>query len=199
VRPGGVEDAATGPIPIAGSIRVPRRPGRRSRLRILAAVGIGASVAMSVAAITITLTRTPATEAAPTDTPTAAAPGPVGGPADKALCIALVPLVDEEARLSTDLANKGTETSVEFGAAVPGYKAAIADWLSRIEPVLDAHTQASGYLTRGMHRYIDAERIYAMWLTPGKSTGVAGSAAWSTASVGLGAAREVCTGVGVDL
>lgn len=196
-RLGSVDDTPTGPIALPAPrwrVAAPRRWGR-----VLAAAAIAASVGMSIAAITVTLTRTPppAPEAAPMTTTVVS--GPVGGPADKALCEAITSVVTDEAQLGINLTQAAAAGRAEFDAAIPGYKSAIRDWAARINPVLDAHPNASGYLTRGLHRFVDSDLAYAVGLTPGLEVSSVDRAAWTNSLVGLGAAQDVCSGVGVDL
>ncbi len=169
-----------------------RRPGWVGRW--WRAGGTVAAVGMSVAAAVILVTR-PAAEPVADTPPATVTEGAVGGPADKALCAAVAPLAKEASAVDTALANTGAYGTPASDAAIPAFKAGVQDWLNRIEPVLAAHPDASGYLLRNLHRYVDDRRIYAAMLDPGKEQPEY-IASWHDELVALGAPYEVCPPLG---
>ena len=180
------------PPPAARTTTATRSRGRALYERgVLIGVGIVAAVALSGTALALSLTRSepegPSQSAAATP---ASTPGPVGGPADRELCEAIAPLVQENTNTVNTFAGLGERGTSERDAGIAGFQASIRDWVSRIEPVLEGHPSASAYLTRNFQWYIDSNRIYASQLKPGRGN-PADEAAWNDASVALGAGTEV--------
>lgn len=178
------------PAPTGPAATIPRRRGRWIT-NSATAIGVIAGGAALVLSLTY---HHSAPAAAPSPAPAVVA-GPVGGAADKALCAAIVDLVNEANTTDTAFAGLGTDGSPERDAAIPGYQAAVRDWVTRIEPVLATHPGASEYLLRTLHRFTDDRRIYAAM----RGTGPEGSdetAARSDELLALGAAYDVCPKLG---
>jgi hypothetical protein len=196
--------AAQGPqpqptAPVSPGAPLPPQPPKSSRLGVL--LGLIA-VLLAAAALVVSLVRepkaaTPAASPAPSTTPTAAVPAEqvFVDDADRALCEAIAPLmreVSEENRVFAKL----SPGSPEQGTAIPGYRALIEDWASRIQPVLNIHANPPRFLTRTLQAYIDDKLLYVELVQPGYVDPF-DSATWAQASVDGGGPLGTCKRLGI--
>lgn len=174
-------------------VGVPRR-----RLRgWVSGVVIGVAVLASAGALVFAVAYRPGAEdsaAVTGDAPSEA--GPVGGTADKDFCVAIAPLVKEANDTDRSFSGLGEPGTAARDAGIPGFQASVRDWLTRVEPVLDEHAGASGFMTRNVNRYVDDRRIYAAMLRAGPAA-AEDTAAWNGQLMALGAPYEVCRKLGV--
>ncbi len=192
-----------------GTLRLPPPPPLRTPAgdnphrrppRWIANSVTGIGVIAAAAALVLSLTYHPGGDeqaAAPSQptAPTTVVAGPVGGDGDKALCAAIVDLVNEANTTDTAFMHLGAEGSPERVAGFPAYQAAVRDWVTRIEPILAAHPDASDYLKRNMHRFTDDRRIYAAMGGNGPQ-GTNEFAAWRDELLALSAPYDVCPKLG---
>ncbi|MGB3674256.1 MAG: hypothetical protein WA988_07450 [Candidatus Nanopelagicales bacterium] len=180
-------------LPPPPPARVTAQSGRSRRRASAGVAGIVAALALSGTALGFALTTPSGTNTQQqTVAPIPAeSGGPVAGPADRALCEAITPLVKENDSIVNAFAGLGDRGSPPRDAGIPGFQASIRDWVSRVEPVLNAHPEASDYLARNLQRYIDDNRIYAANLKRGPGV-PADVAAWDDATVAIRAGSDVC-------
>jgi hypothetical protein len=117
--------------------------------------------------------------------------------ADKALCNAVAPLLRESADDGKNFVNLGNTGTPERDGGIPAYRAQVEDWVSRIQPILDAHADPPRYLTRSLQQLIDYTRSYAENIRPGPET-EPDAAAWNNRVVAYGGPFEVCHKLGVN-
>jgi hypothetical protein len=167
--------------------------------RVAIALGILA-VLLAGAALVVALVRggqsstTAATTAQPS---TSVVPAADTSAADKSLCEAVAPLLRESADEGKAFVNLGHTGTPERDAAIPGYRAQVEDWVSRIQPMLDTHADPPRYMTRMLQQLIDYTRSYAENIQPGPAT-EADEAAWNNRVVAYGGPFEVCHKLGVN-
>jgi len=144
------------PVHPGVSFRPP--PKRTSRLTI----SLGAiAVLLTVAALVVSLVRkseTPA-PAKPTPTPATAQAQIFNVDADRSLCEAIAPLMKEsndQAKAFSALA----PGSPEQIAALPNYRRFTEDWASRIQSILNGHSDPPRFMTRTLQRFIDDSLLY---------------------------------------
>jgi hypothetical protein len=180
-------------------VQRPRRVGV-----LLAAIGIVVAIALATAALVVSLIseHRNATPAPAGHTPDQASNQPASTTrADKALCEAIGPLVKESSERGKAFVNLGHTGTAERDAGIPAYVTDTRDWIKRAQTVLDQHANSSvqsGFLLRGLQRYIDDRYAYIASIRPGPATD-ADNAAWNDSLVALSVPYDVCDGLGVPL
>jgi len=174
--------------------------GRPRGAGLAIALGIVA-ILVAVAALVVALVRggessPPASPTAQPSTSSTAASADTSA-ADKALCEAVGPLLRESIDSGKAFVNLGLSGTPERDGGIPGYRAQVEDWVSRIQPILDAHADPSRYLTRTLQQFIDYTRAYAENIRPGPAADPDG-AAWNNRVIAYGGPFEVCHKLGVN-
>jgi hypothetical protein len=115
---------------------------------------------------------------------------------DRTLCEEIAPLVRESIDDGKRFVNQGQSGTPERDAAIPGYRADVVDWVSRIQPLLDSHAEPPRYLTRALQAFIDYTQLYAENIRPGPQNEV-DAAAWNNRVVAYGGPFNRCQQLGV--
>jgi hypothetical protein len=174
--------------------------GARSRGAGIAIALATVAVVLAAAALIVSVVRggdssAPASPTAqPSTSPTAASDTTA---ADKALCEEVAPLLRESAEDGKNFVNLGHTGTPERDGGIPAYRAQVEDWVSRIQPILDAHADPPRYLTRSLQQLVDYTRSYAENIRPGPET-EPDTAAWNNRVVAYGGPFEVCHKLGVN-
>jgi len=175
-------------------------PGKRGLLMTvgLAITALLATAALVVGVIAISrpTTTTPANRTSPAASPTTSGATDTTA-ADRNLCEAVGPLLRESDETGKAFVNLGQSGTPARDAGIPGYEASVLDWVKRIQPVLDSHSEADPFLRRTLQRMVDDIRIYATSIRPGPET-APDAAAWNDASVAYGGPFDVCHRLGVQ-
>jgi len=177
----------------AGGYGGPPLPPRRGAK--LAGVGIVVAVVLSAAALVVgivALVRQPGPSLTATPTP-APATTPAGdtSAADKALCEEVGPLLRQMVDDGKNFVALGDPGTPARDAGIPGYRETVGDWVSRIQPILDAKANPPRYLTRTLQSMIDFKRLYANNIRPGPEL-AADAEAWNSAAIAYGGPWEIC-------
>lgn len=142
------------------------REGNASKI-IAAAAALIAVTALVLAIVG--LTRSPISEtstAQPPSSPAAIVPGgPTGG--DKALCTAIAPLMGESDRIGRAFTGLGPPDSAASAAGVPKFVSDTKNWVTRIQPIIDAHPDGDPYFHRMLQRFVDDQKSLALDLAAG--------------------------------
>jgi hypothetical protein len=200
VAPSGVPHPQPGSYMPPGSYPPPPQPPKRG---LLMTVGLAITALLATAALVvgiIAISR-PTTTTPVNRTPSAASPTTSGATdttaADRNLCEAVGPLLRESDETGKAFVNLGQSGTPARDAGIPGYEASVLDWVKRIQPVLDSHSEADPFLRRTLQRMVDDIRIYATSIRPGPET-APDAAAWNDASVAYGGPFDVCHRLGVQ-
>jgi hypothetical protein len=115
---------------------------------------------------------------------------------DRELCNAVGPLLRESAEDGKNFVNLGHTGTPERDAGITAYRAKVDDWVGRIQPILDAHTDPPRYLTRMLQQFIDITHSYADNIEPGAAS-EPDAAAWNSRVVAYGGPYSVCHELGI--
>jgi Na+-transporting methylmalonyl-CoA/oxaloacetate decarboxylase gamma subunit len=177
----------------------PHAQGPRRGRGVLAGIGIVLAIALAAAALVVSLISARHDQASPPPAAPPASSQPAStADADKALCVAIAPLIKESNTESKAYTSTGDAGTPGRDAATPGFVDQTADWVKRAQPVLDQYATPPRYLTRSLQRYIDDMHMFAGSVRPGPGTS-ADKAAWEDGLVALGGPYEVCGDAGVPL
>jgi hypothetical protein len=174
-----------------------QRRRRRVLIAVVLAIVMGAAgVILGIVGLVREPSTTPSAAPATSVPPTASAPANTEA-ADKSLCQAIAPLMKESADIGKSFVNLGHTGTPERDAGIPQFRAAVEDWATRIQPIVDAHANPPRYLTRTLQRYIDDTRLYAENIRPGPETDFDRSA-WADRVVAYGGPFGECPKLGVQ-
>jgi hypothetical protein len=149
----------------------------------------------------IDLTR-PSTTAAPVaGTSSVSTPPERSNPGDmtaanRALCMAIAPLMSESNRTAQAYSNLGPANSPEWSAGVPKFLSDTRDWVGRIQPVIDSHSNADPYLRRSLQRFVDDRRYLVADLEVGPWQPY-DQTNWNDSLSALGGPLSICWDLGV--
>jgi hypothetical protein len=202
VTPPGVPPPPGPYVPPGGYAPSPQPPPTPRNRGLLITAGLVAAILLATAALVVgiiaisrpTIT-TSATPAPPSGSPTATATDTSA--ADRQLCKGVGPLLRESNETGKAFVNLGNPGTPARDAGIPDYQASVLDWVKRIQPVLDSHTEADPFLRRTLQRMVDDIRIYATSIRPGPET-APDAAAWNDATVAYGGPFDVCHRLGVQ-
>lgn len=178
----------------------PSSPPRNRGLLITA--GLVTAILLATAALVVGIiaisrpTSTSANSASSAESSTAAG-GSDTPAADRALCNAIAPLMTESDRTSHEFVDSAPDGSPERDAAIPKYRTETEDWARRTQAVLDAHSDAQGYLRRTLQRFIDDSKLYVTNLRPGPAK-TSATEAWADSLVAYGGPLAICYDLGVQ-
>lgn len=202
--PGGEQFASPAPASLpthALTSDVSNRPAGGGRRGVLLGVGVVIAILLAAAALVVAVTGVggqpvapPTNDASRSSTPTSQ--GDTAG-ADRDLCNDVAPLLRESADDGKSFVNLGENGTPERDAGIAHYRATVEDWVSRIQPVLDAHANPPRYLTRMLQQLVDFTRSYAENIRPGPATDF-DVAAWNNRVVAYGGPFQVCHKLGVN-
>ena len=204
VAPSGMPHPQPGSYMPPGSYPPPPQPPPPPPKRgLLITAGLVTAILLATAALVvgiIAISRPTATTSAipvpPSGSPTTSAATDTTA-ADRNLCEAVGPLLRESDETGKAFVNLGQSGTPARDAGIPGYEASVLDWVKRIQPVLDSHSEADPFLRRTLQRMVDDIRIYATSIRPGPET-APDAAAWNDASVAYGGPFDVCHRLGVQ-
>jgi hypothetical protein len=155
------------------------------------------AVVLAAAALVVSLTRGSGTSAETSASEAVQQAGTADtSNADRALCEEIAPLLRESIEDGKRFVNQGQSGTPERDAAIPGYRADVADWIGRIQPLLDKHAEPSRPLTRALQAFIDYTHLYAENIRPGPQNEV-DAAAWNNRVVAYGGPFNKCHQLGV--
>jgi hypothetical protein len=203
VPPHGVPTPPSGPHIPPGSYAQPPQPSPQPRERgrlitagpVLAIVLATAALVLGIIAISRPTSSTTANQmplAASSTTSTATN----ASAADRDLCEAVAPLIRESADVGRNFVDLGVSGTPARDAGIAQYQAAVSNWVGRVQPILDQHSDADPFFKRTLQRLIDDTRIYAASIRPGPETD-ADAAAWNDKLVAIGGPFEICHRLGV--
>ena len=203
VAPSGMPHPQPGSYMPPGSYPPPPQPTPPPPKRgLLITAGLVTAILLATAALVvgiIAISRPTATTSAipapPSGSPTATATDTSA--ADRQLCKGVGPLLRESNETGKAFVNLGNPGTPARDADIPDYQASVLDWVKRIQPVLDSHTEADPFLRRTLQRMVDDIRIYATSIRPGPET-APDAAAWNDATVAYGGPFDVCHRLGVQ-
>ena len=172
----------------------PRRPAK------LIGLGVALAVVLSAAALivgVIALVRQPdtAVTATPSSSPIAT-PGENTSAADKALCERVGPLLREIVDTGREFVALGQSGTQARDDGITSFRRHVAEWATRIEPIIDENSNASRYLSRTLHGFVDLNRLYSANLRPGPATTL-DTQTWDLGTIAYGGPWEVCHALGV--
>jgi hypothetical protein len=195
--PPAVSTAPTPPPPYGVDPRY--NSGQRRGRGVLAAIGLGVvAILLAAAALVVALTgigRQPA-PAAPATAPAASQPTSTTE-ADRALCIAIAPLMTEGNRMANAFVDLGDTGAPARDAALPKFVSDTKDWARRIQAVLDSHPDVQPFLKRTLQRYLDDMTLYVDNVRPGPKQ-TYDAAAWADSLVAYGGPLAICQDLGVS-
>lgn len=173
-------------------------PKRTSRLAPV--LGLVA-VLLAAAALVVSLVKKPEvqTPAQPAPAPMTSAPGQQQlfvANADRALCEAIAPLMKEIVAQNRAFGPL-VPGSPEQGAAIPGYRAFVEDWASRLQPILNQHNDPPRYLTRTLQSYIDDKLLYVELVQPGHVDSYDNDT-WNQSGIDYGGPLGTCSKLGIN-
>ncbi|MEE6140365.1 hypothetical protein SKC41_29140 [Mycobacterium sp. 050128] len=153
----------------------PPAPPQRNKA---VAIAIGTSLVATVIAIAalivgiIDLTR-PTTSASPTTETSVSTPARQPNPSDiaaanRALCGAIAPMTTESDRISKAYSSLGPAGSPTYSAGVSTFMGDTRNWVGRIQPVIDGHSNVDPYLLRSLQRFVDDRRYLIADLEEGE-------------------------------
>ena len=177
--------------------RPPAAAPMRPRLGLLAS-GVVLGVLLSVAALVlsiITAMRGPEATASPA-APQIQPQQLFVDDADKALCEAIGPLMQEETARGRAFLNSGEPDSPARKAAIPQFKAETRQWADRIQALLNDHADPPRYLTRTLQQYVDAMLLYSENLRDDRAPDPYDNIAYEAAIVAVGGPLVTCYNVG---
>jgi hypothetical protein len=116
--------------------------------------------------------------------------------ADKALCQAVGPLMENDDRSNAFLAS-GQPGTPQRDAALPKFVSDTQDWARRTQQVLDAHANPPRFTTRALQRYIDDMQLFVASVRPGPGTQY-DEAAWTDSIVAYGGPLATCQQLGIS-
>jgi hypothetical protein len=176
------------------------RPPVVRRTSPFVAAGVILAILLGAAALVVSLTgighQSTQPAATATSTPTTPSAGGDTTDADRALCQAIGPLIQESLQDGKDFVNLGFSGTPERDGDIPAYRAKVDAWVDRIQPVLDQHANPPRYLTRMTQMFVDFTHSYAENIRPGPVKDV-DTAAWNNRVVALGGPFELCKKYGV--
>jgi len=195
--PGGPPMPPAGPPGYEWQYAAPPAPRRRNGL---VAAGITVAILLATAALVVGVVGlarpTPApVAAAPTSAPSTPTPGDTTA-ADRALCTAIAPLMGENDRFSNAYIRLGEAGSPARDQALPKFISDSQDWVKRVQPILDQHSDANPYLQRTLQRFLDDRSLLVSDMGPGPLTSYA-NALWADSLGAYSGPLHVCGGVGV--
>ena len=130
-----------------------------------------AALAVATAALVVagmSFMRQPAKEADAAGASTAASGSATDtSAADKALCEAVAPALAEGDRVSNAYTDLGDAGNPARDAATPKFVDDTINWIQKAQGVLDAHTDASGFLRRTLQQFLDDSSLLAIGTRPG--------------------------------
>jgi hypothetical protein len=204
VTPPGVPTPTPGSyMPPGGYGQVPPPPPRPRKRGLLVTAGLTTAILLAAAALVVSIIaiNRPTFNPSANRTPPAASPTTAGPTdttsADRELCQAVGPLLRESNDTGKAFVNLGATGTPPRDAGIPDYEASVLDWVQRIQPILDTHSDADPFLKRTLQRMVDDIRIYATSVRPGTETD-ADAAAWNDATVAYGGPYDVCHRLGVS-
>ena len=171
-------------------------PWAPRRRRVLMGAGVVLAIVLSSAALVLALMSMDRQS-----TPAASSPSSpsqqVSGDADRALCLAIAPLMKENDDRSNAFLASGQPGSPEQTAALPKFVTDSQDWAVRTQAVLDANANPPRWITRTLQRYIDDVQLFAASVRPGPGTKY-DEAAWTDGIVAYGGPLAACQALGVQ-
>jgi hypothetical protein len=134
------------------------------------------SLVIAIAALIvgiIDLTR-PTTSASPPTGTSVSTPARQPNPSDiaaanRALCGVIAPMMTESDRISKAYSSLGPAGSPTYSAGVSKFIGDTKDWVGRIQPVIDGHSDVDPYLRRSLQRFVDDRRYLIADLEEGAS------------------------------
>src|ERR1700722_11152389 len=158
--PGGPPAPPPGPPP--SEWRYPPPPTRRGKgLPIAVAAAIMLATAALVVGL-IDLTRPSQTSAPAASSATPAATPTTGqdtAAANHELCTAIAPLMSESDQIGKTWVGFGPAGTPQRDAALPKFISDTQVWITRIQPILDQHRDASPFFQRSLQRFIDDQNL----------------------------------------
>lgn len=146
----------------------------RPRRRLWLPVGVGLAVLLSSAALVVSLVKGDGASSSSRIPPTAqtkAVPIQVfSDDADRELCRAMGPLMNESNADGNAFQNSGEQNTPERKAAIPKYIDETYDWAGRAQAILNQHSDPPRFLVRNFQRYIDDVLLYAEGLAPDRDS-----------------------------
>jgi len=175
----------------------PAAPVRARRWPMWLAVGLAVAAWTVLVALLGAAVRGPQPPQAAPAAPTPTVSAPVSPQAaDRQLCEAIGPLMQESVTIGKQFVALGHTGSPARDNGIAGFRGAVGNWQARIQPVLDADPGPPRFLHRATQRYIDDLVLYAVNIGPGEATDT-DDLAWNDGTVALGAAVAVCGDAGV--
>jgi len=116
--------------------------------------------------------------------------------ADRALCTAIAPLMGENDRFSNAYIRLGEAGSPARDQALPKFISDSQDWVKRVQPILDQHSDANPYLQRTLQRFLDDRSLLVSDMQPGPLTSYANTL-WADSLGAYSGPLHVCGGVGI--
>lgn len=160
-----------GPTPPSAWQMQPGRTGQRRRF--LLPLGVGVALLLAAAALVVALVKGGSEPSSSPDPIQGAEPEPAQvllDDADRDLCLAIGPLMQESEDLKNGYIDSGPQNSPERKAAIPKFVEATQNWANRMEDVLNDNAEPNRHLTRVLQRYIDDSLIYAHDLAPDRDS-----------------------------
>ena len=151
-------------LPQAGVAQPQQRRPRFSWTALLALVVATTAVVMSIIGLVRSGSSSAGSMSAPGITTSAAADTSA---ADRALCMAIAPLMAEDDRASNTWRNTGDPATPARDGALPKYRSDTEDWARRIQPMLDEHQDANSFFRRTLQRFVDDRILYVRNARPG--------------------------------
>jgi hypothetical protein len=155
-------------------------------------------VLLGVAALVLSIiTATRGPEPAPRpETPKAEPQELFDEGSDKTLCQAIGPLMKESDESKQAYQASGVPGSPERAAAMAKFKTDTLDWASRIQEVLNSHSEPPRYLTRTLQEYIDGMLLYTENIYPDRQPDSFDKVTWDSAVVAYGGPLGTCQKLG---
>jgi hypothetical protein len=196
--PGGPPAPPPGPPP--SEWRYPPPPTRRGKglpIAVAAAIVL-ATAALVIGIVDLTLPSQTAASVAPSAAPAAATPttGQDTTAADRGLCTAIAPLMSESDRIGKTYVGLGPAGTPQRDAALPKFISDTQDWITRIQPILDQHRDASPFFQRSLQRFIDDQNLIVSDIAPGPLTSYA-EALWSDSLGAYSGPLHICDQLGI--
>lgn len=153
----------------------PQPGGAPQRRGLLVPIGVGVAILLAAVALVVALVKG-STNAPPASTPTQAAnskPAEVFvDDADRALCLAMGPLMSENNDARKAFLESGQQNTPERKAAIPKFVSDAYEWAHRAQEVLNQHSDPPRFLTRNFQQYIDYDLLFAEGLSPDRDSSV---------------------------
>jgi hypothetical protein len=153
----------------------PQAAAKPQRRGLLVPIGVGVAVLLSAAALVISLVKGSGdTQSAPPSTETFKfEPTQVFvDDADRELCQAMGPLMNENIDANNVLQDTTQQNSPERKAAIPKFVKDTYDWADRAQDMLNKHSEPPRFLVRNYQRYIDDSLLFAEQLAPDRDASV---------------------------